>query len=57
MNMKTQNTFTFTVGQKVTSSGFPGVVVRQYSENMYEVRLPGGLVCVSSEDIKPEGQK
>jgi len=41
----------FTAGQKVISSGFNGVIVRQYSENMYEVRLPGGIVCVCASDI------
>lgn len=46
------NAAKFTVGQKVTTSGFPGIIVRQYSESMYEVRLGSGLVCVDASDIK-----
>lgn len=44
----------FIVGQKVTTSGFPGVIVRQYSEGLYEVRLGSGMVCVDQGDIKAE---
>lgn len=46
-------------GQRVTSSGFVGAVVRLYSDGptesarMYEVRLPGGLVCVCGSDLVP----
>jgi hypothetical protein len=32
-------------GTKVISNGFEGVIVRHYDGNMYEIRLPGGLVC------------
>lgn len=48
-----KSTNNLTVGQKVTTSGFPGVIVRQYSPGMYEVRLASGLVCVDISDIKP----
>ena len=44
----------FKPGQKVTTSGYPGVIVRQYSEGMYEVRLARGLVTVPAEDIKAD---
>ena len=43
---------TFTVGQKVTTSGFPGTIIRQYSHGMYEIRLARGCVCVDASDIK-----
>ena len=43
----------FTVGQAVTYNGFSGVIVRHYHEGMWEVRLPGGLVCVSGANIIP----
>lgn len=38
----------FEPGQKVICNGYPGAVVRMYSEGMVEVRLPGGVVCVSA---------
>lgn len=40
--------FTFAPGQAVTCNGYPGTVKRMYSEGMVEVRVPGGLVCVSA---------
>ena len=43
-------------GDKVTTSGFPGVVVRMYSEGMVEVRLASGLVCVAVCDVVPENR-
>lgn len=43
----------FTIGQKVTTSGYPGVIVREYSKGMYEVRLERGMVCVDACDIRP----
>lgn len=36
----------FVPGQTVTCNGYPGTVVRLYSEGMVEVRLQSGLVCV-----------
>ena len=38
-------------GDKVTTSGYEAVVVRQYSEGMYELRLRSGVVCVDIGDI------
>jgi hypothetical protein len=29
-----------------TYSGFRAVIVRHYYENMYEVRVPGGITCI-----------
>ena len=40
-----------TPGQTGTTSGFPATVVRQYDGNMYEVRTPGGLVCIDQSDF------
>jgi hypothetical protein len=42
----------FKAGQHITYSGFSGVVVRHYSEGMWEVRLPGGVACVSGAHIQ-----
>lgn len=42
----------FVEGQRVTTSGFSGSIARQYSENMYEVRLCKGVTCVPHCDIK-----
>jgi hypothetical protein len=36
---------------KVTTSGFEGRIVRQYSGDMYEVQLASGVVCVDRHDI------
>ena len=43
----------FSVGQRVTTSGFPGAIVRHYCDGMWEVRLARGVVCVSGADILP----
>ncbi len=40
-------------GDKVICNGYLGTLIRQYSENMYEVRLNAGLVCVDVSAIKP----
>ena len=45
-------TNTFTIGQRVTTSGYPGVIVRQYSGSLYEVRLASGVKCVDACDIR-----
>lgn len=52
---------TFEVGQKIHCNGYPGSIVKEYVKPsytvgygwsaMYEVRLPGGICCVSSCDI------
>jgi len=41
----------FKAGQRITYAGFAGVVVRHYSDGMWEVRLPGGVTCVSGAHI------
>jgi len=41
----------FKRGEKVTYSGFPGTVVRHYSEGMWEVRLSSGIACVTGADL------
>jgi hypothetical protein len=40
--------FQFTPGQAVVCNGYPGTVQRMYGEGMVEVRVPGGLTCVSA---------
>lgn len=47
------NQKSFKIGDKVTTSGYPGTVVRHYSGAMYEVRLARGVVCVDACDIEP----
>lgn len=42
----------FKPGQRVAYSGFPGVILRHYSEGMWEVRIKSGDVCVSGADIR-----
>ena len=37
----------FTTGQRVSYGDFQGTIVRHYHEGMWEVRLPGGVVCVT----------
>jgi hypothetical protein len=41
----------FAVGQAVTYSGFRGTIVRHYADGMWEVRLQGGITCVSGAHI------
>jgi len=38
-------------GDRVTYSGYPGVVERPYGSGMFEVRLASGLTCVSGTDL------
>lgn len=48
--------FTFKPGDKIIGNGFPGTVVRMYSEGMVEARLPGGVACIpaSFPDCYPD---
>lgn len=39
-------------GDKVTSIGYAGTIVRHYHNGMFEVRLPGGVACVGHTDIQ-----
>jgi hypothetical protein len=39
-------------GAKVITNGYPGSIVRITPYKMVEVRLPGGVVCVSAEDVQ-----
>lgn len=39
------------VGAKGTYSGFPATVIRHYVDTMYEIRVPGGITCVTARDI------
>lgn len=41
----------FAAGQAVIYAGFRGSIVRHYLEGMWEVRLPGGVACVSGADL------
>ena len=42
-----QATIILKPGQRGTYAGFQAVVVRHYAGNMYEIRVPGGVTCVS----------
>jgi len=41
----------FKQGDAIRANGYDGAIVRRYSPGMYEVRLPGGVACVSASDI------
>lgn len=41
----------YTQGTKGTYSGFPAVFVRHYYENMVEIRVPGGIICVDVSEF------
>lgn len=42
----------FQPGQRVYCGEFLGSVVRHYCDGMWEIRLPGGVVCVSGSDLR-----
>lgn len=42
-----------TPGQAGTCHGFPATVVSHYHNGMYEIRVPGGVTCVSASDFTP----
>lgn len=42
-----------TAGQCGTYSGFPATVVRHDRNGMYEIRVPGGVTCVSGSEFIP----
>lgn len=52
MTTSTQRTKNWKQGTKVTANGYDGAIVRQYSEGMWEVRLPGGVACIPDCDIQ-----
>lgn len=39
-------------GDKFQYGEFPATFIRHYSEGMVEVRLPGGVACISFSDLK-----
>lgn len=41
----------FKQGEKVAYGEFEASIVRHYSEGMWEIRLPGGVTCVSGADL------
>lgn len=45
----------FEPGQSVVYGEFNATVVRHYTEGMWEIRLPGGVACVSGADLKRTG--
>jgi len=42
----------FATGQRVVCGDFEATIVRHYAEGMWEVRLPGGVACVSGAYIR-----
>lgn len=40
-------------GQRGTMSGYEATVLRHYSGDMYEFRLPGGVACTDACDFIP----
>lgn len=41
-------------GQKGTTSGYPATVLSECCPGMYEVRVPGGVTCISARDFVPD---
>ncbi len=41
-------------GTRVYCNGYPGVIIRRYSANSYEIRVPGGPVCTDAFALTPE---
>lgn len=41
----------FKPGQQVTYGEFQATVIRHYHEGMWEIRVPGGITCVSAADL------
>ena len=40
------------VGQHGTCHGYPATVLRQYSGSLWDIRVPGGVVC--TDDFVPD---
>lgn len=59
MTKRTLETTRLLPGQKITTSGFVGTVVRLYidgpteSSRMYDIRLASGISCVCGADLIP----
>lgn len=45
----------FKQGQRGTTSGFAATVVRHTADGMYEVRVPGGVKCISWQEFDFDG--
>jgi hypothetical protein len=41
-------------GQEGTTSGFPCTVIEHYDGTMWNVRVPGGLKCISAREFIPK---
>jgi len=46
-----QQTIKLQPGTVGTYSGFRAVIIRHYYENLYEVRVPGGVVCIGASEF------
>ena len=51
------STFEPVPGMRGTTSGFEAVLVRQYSGAMWEIRVPGGLICTDIGDFIPSARR
>jgi hypothetical protein len=51
--MKRNPSVVFERGTRGTYGGFPATIMQHYDGNMYEIRLPGGVVCVDVKDFIP----
>ena len=51
--MNTQQQATTKVGTKGTYAGFPATVIRHYYEDLYVIRVPGGVTCVDIREFVP----
>ena len=43
-------------GTPVMCNGYRGAIVRHYSDNMYEIRLPGGVTCTDDFEVIDESK-
>jgi hypothetical protein len=51
--MKRNPSVIYARGIRGTYGGFPATIMQHYDGDMYEIRLPGGVVCVDVKDFIP----
>lgn len=43
--------YSYQRGDRVRCNGYDGTIMQRYSKGMYDVRVPGGVVCVGASDL------
>lgn len=46
----------FKLGQRAAYGEFTASIIRHAVDGMWEIRVPGGITCVSGADLKPLAQ-